>query len=86
MVDLNKLYSDCNKIIEDLDPTFIEGPINWADLYCVEAYQKTSHDGISVLGVVISEADPVNEELHHAIRLGLEKYGWDKNMDVITEW
>jgi hypothetical protein len=85
MVDLNKLYNDCNKVIKDLDPTFIEGAINWADLYCVEAYEKTNHLEVQYFGVVVSEAAPENEQLHEAISKGLRALDWNI-LEVITEW
>lgn len=61
------------------------GPINWADLRCVEAQAILNDSGEERLCVVIEEASPDAVELHRIVNADLAKHGWP-NVEVSTEW
>lgn len=63
----------------------IKGPINWADLSCVEASYVLTDDGSTHLEVLIEEADPSAIELRESVTAELSKAGWP-GVVVVTEW
>jgi hypothetical protein len=65
--------------------TFIDGAINWGDLFCFEASLFVDDEGTTGYRVVIQEADPLNRELSEWIQHYLSERGYS-NVTVVTEW
>jgi hypothetical protein len=85
---LKRLYADANAVIADLNKFAIRGPVNWADLGCVEARHVTAHCGdydVESYEIIVEEAGPEATELQTAIALGLVEKG-HVGINVVTEW
>ena len=57
----------------------INGPVNWADLSCVEVAYCLSDDGQEYHSVLIKEADPIND----ALRIFVASYMLTQNKVLI---
>ncbi len=62
-----------------------KGPVNWADLSCLQAAWVVTDDGESYAEVTIEEASPESTDFQEAIRAALERRGWP-DVRVVTEW
>ena len=58
---------------------------NWGDLNCIDAEKVEDSRGRTSYRVIISEADPINDDMHKYIAQVLEDAGLPK-IDVVTEW
>ena len=61
------------------------GPVNWADLRCVEARWVVTDEGESYYEVLIEEAGPDAIALQRLVQTDLYLAGW-KDVRVVTEW
>ena len=61
------------------------GPVNWADLSCLEVAWVLPDDGEPYAHVVIEEAAPEATEFCQAIKEELERRGFS-GVEVVTEW
>ena len=61
------------------------GPVNWADLSCVQAAWVVTDEGESYAEVQIEEAHPECSDFQKAVAAELEKLGWP-GVRVVTEW
>ena len=64
----------------------LRGPVNWADLGCVDVEERASLITDSkLITVIIEEASPDATTLHKFVSGWLEDYGY-KDVFVVTEW
>jgi len=82
---LKRLRDEVDHILDNTDPSDIDGAINWADLGCVEASYVLNQEGHTYYSVLIEEADPHNTELQMHIHNEIGKL-MDITVEVRTEW
>ncbi len=84
-----RLIAATSDIIGRLDPTTINGAVNWGDLDCVSAEKVESMDAFGNANmawrVIVEEAAPSAYELGSAIHTALAAEGF-KNVEVHLDW
>jgi hypothetical protein len=85
--ELSVLRKVVNVILEEAraSPTKICGPINWADLRCVQAERYETDEGDIGYRAIISEAAPDAYALHMHLSTRMAEQGIF-DVEIVTEW
>jgi hypothetical protein len=84
--DLARLRLDTDIAIERVRPKATKrGPVNWADLHCMEAAWVVTDDEQQFAQVTIEEASPEAADFQRLVKEELEMMGWP-SVVVVTEW
>ena len=83
LTELRMVTDDVIGILQSMDVP--RGPVNWADLHCMEAAFVTTDTGDTYSTVTIEEASPDAWDFQKLVADELFKKG-HANVRVITEW